>query len=104
MGTEDVLRFVPLLCCCVVIVPFFVLIIFLVLKGRNQAWTGTIIDKNFNESSDIDSGDISTNYFVRIRKPEGKEFNLSVDRGKYDEYKVGDKLKKESGKLWPEKI
>ncbi len=92
------------LCCFVIIVPFSALIIFLILKGRKQAWTGTIIDKSANVTSDFDSGNDSTIYSVRIKSDAGKEFNYGVDHKKYNEYKIGDRLKKESGKIWAEKI
>lgn len=91
-------------CCFIIIVPFSTLVIVLILKGRKQAWTGTIIDKSANEKTDMDSDRTSVIYSVKIRTDEGKEFNYGVDATKYNEYKIGDRLKKESGKLWAEKI
>jgi len=29
---------------------------------------------------------------------------MAVDSGRYHDWKEGDRLKKESGKLWPEKV
>jgi hypothetical protein len=104
MNADSVPLIFFLVCCCIIVVPFSVLVIFLVLKGRKQAWTGTIIDKKANQSEDSDTGKKSMLYSVRIKTDDGKEFSLAVDEGRYSEYKDGDRLKKESGKLWPEKI
>jgi hypothetical protein len=91
------------ICCFVIIVPFSVLVIYLILKGRKQAWKGTIIDKNANVSNDMDSDKSTMIYSVRIKSDEGREFNYGVDKTKYNEYKIGDRLVKESGKIWAEK-
>ena len=104
MSADNVPVIFFLVCCFIIVVPFSVLAIFLILKGRKQAWTGTIIDKKANVTQEMDSNIKHMIYSVRVKLDDGKEFNLGVDRTKYEDYKVGDKLKKESGKTWPEKI
>ena len=93
-----------LVCFCIIAGLFIALVVFLVLKGRNKAWTGKIIDKSTSEFEDMDSGRESTIYSIKIKSDEGKEFKIQVDSKKYKDYKIGDKLKKESGKIWPEKV
>lgn len=94
-----------LVCCFIIVVPFSILVVFLVMKGKKQAWTGTITDKVYNEKdSDDHPGRKESFYSLNIKTDDGKEIKLGVDRIKYNEYKVGDRLKKESGKLWPVKI
>jgi len=93
-----------LLCCCIIVVPFSALIIFLIMKTKKQSWSGTITDKQSYETEDFDTNVKSINYYVTVKTDEDKELKLAVDKGRYNDYKVGDRLRKRSGDLWPEKI
>jgi len=75
------------------------------MRGKKQAWLGTIISKEYREKEDFDDSNKKESiYTVKIKIDNGKEFNMAVDSGRYHAWKEGDRLKKESGKLWPEKV
>lgn len=88
----------------IIVIPFSILIITLLIKGKKQAWKGTIIDKERNERRDDDTNRISTYYTIVVKLEDGKEAKIAVDSGRYNQWNVGDKLEKKSGQMWPEKI
>lgn len=98
----------PLLFFCgcfgIIIVPAALLIIVLVLKARARSWTGTITNKFINEVEDYDSGRKELRYIIVVQLDGSRESKIEVGKEKYDEYQIGDRLKKDSGKLWPEKV
>ena len=105
MNPENVPLIFMLGCCSVIVIPFSVLIFVLVMRGKKQAWLGTIISKEYREKEDFDDSNKKESiYTVKIKIDNGKEFNMAVDSGRYHAWKEGDRLKKESGKLWPEKV
>jgi len=75
----------------------------LIKKGRDQSWTGTITKKVVNDTEDED-GHVSQIYSLNIHTDEGKDIKVGTAVKFYSEVKVGDRLKKEKGKSWPEKI
>jgi len=89
-------------CFCLLILAFLVLVVFLVLKGRNQAWTGVVLDKNHNTKD----GDNGTEHFYsfKVKFNDGRIGNIAAASEFYDTVKVGDKLKKAKGEIYPEKI
>lgn len=99
------IRLVFCACCFLLVIPFSALILYLVLKGKKQAWTGTITGKNCLEKDDFDHpGRKEISYIVKVMVDGDREHSIAVDKGRYNEWKVGDRLKKESGKMWPEKV
>ena len=85
-----------------IVLPFTILIIVLVKKGKDQAWKGTIVDKNDNQVED--DGRMSTYYYVVVQIDDGKERKIAVDAQRYKEWKVGDRLEKIKGEIWPIKV
>jgi len=105
MNPENVPLIFMLACCAVIVIPFSVLIFVLVMRGKKQAWIGTIIAKAYSEKENLDNPHKKESiYTVKIKIDGGREFNMAVDSGRYHDWKEGDRLKKESGKLWPEKV
>lgn len=105
MNPENVSLIFMVVCCSVIVIPFSILIYILVMRGKKQAWVGTIISKTYREKEDFDDSNKKESiYTVKIKIDGGHEFNMAVDSGRYDQWKEGDRLKKEAGKLWPEKI
>lgn len=98
----------PLLFFCgcfgIIVLPASLLIIILVLKARNKAWTGIITNKYVNEVEDFDTNRKSFRYIIVVQLDGSRESKIEVGKEKYDEYQIGDRLKKESGKLWPERV
>lgn len=107
--------------CCVFapIIAFFVVlgalifgligyIIKRVKKGYDSSWTGVVQDKKYVEkkSSDFDSDIERTEHFYNlvIKLDNGEVHTLSVKPDFYNNVQVGDKLRKEKHKMWPEKI
>jgi hypothetical protein len=87
------------------ILGFFGLVIKLVLRAKNSAWTGQVIDKLFNQRRDSDSNRME-NFFTLVVTPDGggRDMKLGVSKQLYDTFEVGDKIKKDKGELLPKKI
>jgi len=86
------------------VVGFFALIIKLIKKSKNEDWTGTIIDKKHNRFEDMDDNSTHDNYFLVVKMDTGKERNIGLSREMWGGFKIGDKLHKPKGKLFPTKI
>lgn len=87
-----------------IILPFLLLILFIVLKSKKKAWKGEIVEKFVKDIEDFDTNNIERNYRVKVILENGNDMILTVDKGRYDEWNVGDKLEKESGEMWPKKL
>ncbi len=74
------------------------------MKTKKQSWSGTITDKKSYETEDFETDVKSMNYYITVKTDEDKEMKLAVDKDRYNDYKVGDRIRKGSGDLWPEKI
>ncbi len=88
----------------IIVVPISVLIIVLVIKNKNQSWKGEIIDKLISNKKDFDTDREETFYTVKIKIDTGKEFNMAVDKNRYDQLNKGDRLEKVKGENSPKKI
>ena len=108
MQPEAIAVFSPIiimgLCCGVLIIGFIVLVIVLVIKGRNQSWTGTVLKKHYNQTEDMDSDIKQDNYYLEVKLDDGKIRKIAVGKKMYDEVKDGDRLRKEKGQMWPKVI
>ena len=87
------------------VIGFFALIIKLVSKSKNESWTGGVVDKKHNAVKDSDSN-ITHNYYFLVVKMDAtsKERKIGLSSALWDGFKVGDKLEKPKGKLFPQKI
>jgi len=86
------------------VLGFLGLVVKLVVKGKNQAWIGEVIDKAHNVK-DKDEGPGKEHFYsLQVRLENGEEHNIPASAEFYEEIKVGDKLKKDKGSLWPKKI
>ncbi|HOU76096.1 MAG TPA: hypothetical protein PK957_03160 [Candidatus Dojkabacteria bacterium] len=106
---EDLIgRSIPILfmgvCCFIIIVPFTVLLIFLIKKSKDASWSGVIIKKVYNQTTDMDDNTQDNYYFEVQMDNGGRNRNIGVNKGMYDSAKEGDKIKKDKGKLIPEII
>jgi len=87
----------------IVLLPI-ALIVFLVLKGKKAAWKGEIIDKKEVDKEDFDTGRVDHIYKVIIKLDGGRNKHMEVDRGRYEMWKIGDRLEKKTGEMWPERV
>jgi len=100
-----------------IIFLFFVLKLF--LKGKRDSWEGVVVDKGHvvKEKEDEDSWGVVWRkgpekkehfYHIKVKIEEGKNKGevhaIAVPPEMYEEIKVGDRLRKEKGALWPKKI
>jgi hypothetical protein len=86
------------------IIGFFALIGKLFIKGKNQAWKGEIIEKVVNEQKDDDTNKISRLLSLKVQLENGEVHSIPAKADFYNKVKVGDKLEKKKGALWPEII
>lgn len=85
------------------IVLFLGFIVKLVLKSKNEEWTGEVIDKKVNEIED-DNGIKRDYYYLVVKMDVGRERKIALSEPMWTGFKIGDRLHKPKGKLWPEKI
>lgn len=86
------------------IIGFFVLVGKLFIQGKNQVWTGEVIDKNYVQKKDDDSPRVSHLYSLKLQLENGEVHSIPAKQDFYNQIKVGDKLEKKKGALWPVKI
>ena len=46
----------------------------------------------------------TTNFIVVVQIDNGREAKIAVDKSRYDNWEVGDRLEKVKGESWPQKI
>ncbi len=85
------------------VIGFFILVGKLIFKAKSDSWVGEVIDKGHNTKRDSSSNKIEHFYFFKVRIENGEEHNIATSQKFFNEIKVGDKLKKEKGSLWPKK-
>jgi hypothetical protein len=80
------------------------LIIFLVLGFfKGKTYEGEIIEK-VEDMHDGGEEFSSFTYYLVIRTPDNKKRRIYMDAKRFNEFKKGDYIKKEKGKLFPIKI
>lgn len=85
-------------------VAFIVFVIKLIVKGKNEGWKGTVIDKNHNTRRDSDHHNKVDHFFsLKIKMTDGKERNIAVSSQFWNDCKVGDTIEKPKGDLYPKK-
>ena len=85
------------------VVGFFILIIKLISKSKNEEWSGVVTDKKHNIIKDMDSNIPHDYYYLVVKTDDGKERKIGLSGNLWSGFKVGDKLKKPRGKLFPDK-
>lgn len=91
---------------------FFLLLIFgfvalvgkLFIKGKNQAWKGEVVDKVKFEKKDDDSKRTETLLSLKVQLENGEIHSIPARAEFYNKVKIGDRLEKKKGALWPEII
>jgi hypothetical protein len=86
------------------ILGFFVLVGKLVFKAKGDSWKGEVIDKVDFEKKDDDTKRIEHLLSFKVRLDNGEVHSIATSGKFYNEVKVGDRLEKRKGELWPRKI
>ena len=82
---------------------FFAIIINIIKKSKNEEWSGVIIDKKHNQFEDMDDDRLHDNYFLVVKIDGKKDRNVGLSRILWEGFKIGDKIIKPKGKLFPQK-
>ena len=88
----------------IIILPFVFLLLKLVSNAKKSSWTGEVLEKGHNTKEDDDSKRIEHFYFLKVKMSDGNMRNIGLSKEMCDKFKVGDKIKKDSGELFPKKI
>lgn len=105
---EKAIVFSPL----IIFFAFFAFLIFiflrlifrLIMKSKNEEWSGEVIDKKVNEVEDFDTGSKSDHCYLVVKIDTGKTRNIGLSRQLWEKFQIGDKLHKPKGKLFPDKV
>lgn len=85
--------------------PFLFFVTKLVLKAKKSSWSGVVLEKGHNAREDFDNPHkIEHFYFLKVKMDNGDTRNVGLSEQMWGNFEVGDKIKKDSGKLYPEKI
>jgi hypothetical protein len=87
----------------IIVLPLY-LITKLVMKSKKSSWSGEVIDKKHNTSTDMDDKTVESYYLVVKMDDGSRDRNIGLSPTLWKEFKVGDKIRKPAGKLIPEKI
>jgi hypothetical protein len=83
---------------------FVLLLVKLLKRAKGDAWEGEVVDKLYNEKEDSESGRTEHFYTVVFKTTKGEQRKLAVTADDYKNWKPGDKMKKEKGKMYPVRI
>lgn len=73
-------------------------------KRKESAWEGKLVDKKHLEWEDDDSPYAKDLYTLYFETNDGKKVEINVEKSLYEQWEIGDKAKKVSGELWPQKV
>jgi len=83
---------------------FVLLLMKLIKNTKKDAWEGEVVDKLYNEKRDMDSNKLEKYYSVVFKTVDGRQRKMAVTPEDYKNWKPGDKVKKEKGKMYPVRI
>jgi hypothetical protein len=86
----------------IVVLPIS-LIIKLVLKSKKSSWSGMVIDKKHNTTTDMDDKTVESYYLVVKMDDGSRDRNIGLSPQLWETFEVGDKIHKDAGKLLPVK-
>ena len=101
---EKIVTVVFVLFVLLVIVLPLSLIFKMVMKSKKSSWTGEVIDKKHNTTTDIDDNTTESYYLVVKMDDGSRNRNVGLSPQLWGTFEIGDKISKPAGKLLPEKI
>lgn len=87
----------------IIVIPFTILIIKLISNAKKSSWQGEVLEKGHNTKKDFDSNRTEHFYFLKVKMLDGSIRNIGLSKEMCDKFSVGDKIKKDSGELYPKK-
>ena len=98
-------------CVVLLILPFLipiilaiVFIVWLINKSKNEGWSGTVIDKMYKSRQDMDDSHKTEHFYTLVVKTKERDRKVAVSAENYALFKVGDKIEKPKGSLYPKKV
>jgi len=88
----------------IITVPFLFLFFKLISNAKKSSWTGEVLEKVHNTKEDFDTDRLEHFYFLKVKMSDEKIRNIGLSKEMCDKFKVGDKIKKDSGELYPKKV
>lgn len=88
----------------ILVFGFIAFIVKLVLKAKNDEWSGEVIDKKVTEVEDFDTNIKHDYFYIKVKTNQSKEKNVSVSEKLWNSFEIGDKVNKPKGKFYPEKV
>jgi len=77
----------------------------LIMKSKNEEWSGEVVDKKHNTSRDFDDErKINHFYYLVVKMATGRDRKIGLSQQMWDKFEIGDRINKPKGKLYPEKI
>ena len=86
----------------IIVLPLY-LIAKLVMKSKKSSWSGKVIDKKHNTTTDMDDNTVESYYLVVKMDDGSRDRNIGLSPQLWGTFKVGDKIHKDAGKLLPVK-
>ena len=100
---EKIVTLVFVLFVLLVIVLPLSLIFKMVMKSKKSSWSGVVIDKKHNTTTDMDDNTTESYYLVVKMNDGSRDRNVGLSPQIWSKFEVGDKIYKPAGKLLPEK-
>jgi hypothetical protein len=88
----------------IIILPFTFLVLKLISNAKKSSWSGVVEEKGHNVTEDYDTGRPIHSYFLKVKMDTGNTRNIGLSREMWDKFAKEDKVKKDSGELYPKKI
>ena len=83
---------------------FILVVLKLLLKGRKDAWLGELVDKTHTTYQDFDTDEDKHLYTLIFKTNTGRQVKYGTSKLIYDDYSLGDKAEKLSGKFHIQKL
>lgn len=85
------------------VLGFFILVGKLFMQGKNSSWQGEVVDKSDFAKKD-DDNKVQHILSLKVKLDNGETHSIPATADFYNKIKVGDRLEKKKGELWPKKI
>ncbi len=83
---------------------FILVVLKLLSKGKKDAWVGELIDKTYTSYQDMDTDEDKDLYTLIFKTTTGRQVKYNTSKLIYDDYSLGDKAEKLSGKFHIQKL
>jgi hypothetical protein len=89
----------------ILIIAFLGFIFKLIMKSKNEEWTGEVIDKQYNAVRDSEyHNKMNYFYWLVVKTTDGRDRKIGLSQEMWNKFEIGNRLYKPKGKLFPEKV